>query len=429
MTECSAPQLEFHGLGRRAVVAQFDGGQISSDGGALLLREVEKRTGILARMAGHCTDFRVPELIEHSVESLVSQRVMGLALGCEDLNDHDRLRFDALLALACGKEDPSGEDRRSERDKGKALASSSTLNRLELTLAEVGEDERYKKSAADTEGLDALMLDLFFEAYDTPPPEIWIDVDATDDPVHGEQEGRFFHGYYDAYCYLPLYIFVDEHPLCARLRKADVDASSGTVEELARIVPAIRARWPETKIRVRGDSGFCREEIMAWCEGEQVDYVLGLSKNKRLDALSATSRLQAQLQHLRTEETARVFEEFQYSTLDSWSRERRVIVKAEHSSGGANPRCVVTSLSAEEADPRTLYEALHECTRRYGEPHQGTTARPVRGPNQHADHAGQPAASLYEHLRLHPAAHPAAPGSARHRSGRCAAAAPFARGC
>jgi hypothetical protein len=362
MTECSGTQLEFHGLGKRAVVARFDGGHISSDGGALLLREVEKRTRIMARMAEQFTDYRDPELIEHDVEALVSQRVLGLALGYEDLNDHDRLRFDALLALAAGKRDPSGQDRRHERDKGKALASSSTLNRLELTLAEVAADERYKKIVANTEGLDALLLELFFEAYDTPPNDIWIDLDATDDPVHGEQEGRFFHGYYDTYCYLPLYIFVDEHPLCARLRTADKDASAGSVEELARIVPAIRARWPETRIRIRGDSGFCREEIMAWCEAHGVGYVLGLAKNKRLDALSATSRLQAQQEYLRTEETARVFEEFQYSTLATWSRERRVIAKAEHSAGGANPRYVVTTLSAEEADPRTLYEEIY-CAR------------------------------------------------------------------
>ena len=356
MTECSETQLEFHGLGKRAVVARFDGGHISSDGGALLLREVEQRTGILARIAEQFTDYRHPELIEHSVEALVAQRVLGLALGYEDLNDHDRLRFDALLALAVGKRDPSGQDRRHQRDKGKALASSSTLNRLELTLAEVAEDERYKKIAADLAGLDALLLELFFEAYDTPPTEVWLDLDATDDPVHGEQEGRFFHGYYDAYCYLPLYIFVGDHPLCARLRKADVDASAGSVTELARIVPVIRERWPETKLRIRGDSGFCREEIMAWCEAEKVDYVLGLSKNKRLDALSATARLEAQCEHLRTGEPARVFEEFQYRTRDSWSRERRVIVKAEHLGYGPNPRYVVTSLSAEEADPRILYE-------------------------------------------------------------------------
>jgi hypothetical protein len=362
MTECSEAQLEFHGLGRRAVVARFDGGHISSDGGALLLREVEKRTRIMARVAEQFTDYRDPALIEHSVETLVAQRVLGLALGYEDLNDHDRLRFDALLALAAGKRDPSGQDRRHERDKGKALASSSTLNRLELSLAEVAADERYKKIAADTAGLDALLLALFFEAYDAPPKAIWIDLDATDDPLHGEQEGRFFHGYYDSYCYLPLYIFVDEHPLCARLRKADSDASDGSVAELARIVPAVRARWPQTKIGIRGDSGFCREEIMAWCEAQGVDYVLGLAKNKRLDALSATARVQAQLEYLRTEETTRVFEDFQYRTLETWSRERRVIAKAEHSGYGANPRYVVTSLSADEADPRTLYETIY-CAR------------------------------------------------------------------
>jgi hypothetical protein len=362
MAECSGEQLEFQGLGKRVVVGRFDGGAISSDGGALLLREVEARTRIIERLAGQFVDHRNPDLIEHSVREFIGQRVYALALGYEDLNDHDRLRHDPLVATAVGKDDPSGQDRVREQDRGKALASSSTLNRLELTPEDADSSARYKKIVADPAGMDRLLVELFLDAHAAAPASIWLDLDATDDPVHGHQEGRFFHGYYGHYCYLPLYIFSGEHVLCARLRPANIDACAGSVEELTRIVAQIRARWPETRILIRGDAGFCREAIMAWCEDNGVDYVLGLAKNERLKALSLGARLQAQQQFLHTQQASRVFAELRYQTRDSWSRERRVVVKAEHLARGANPRYVVTSLTAQQADARTLYEALY-CAR------------------------------------------------------------------
>jgi len=362
MTECNGEPLEFHALGKRSVVGKFDGGNISSDGGGLLLGEVEARTGIIARLAEQFTDHRDPDVIEHSVRELVGQRVFGLALGYEDLNDHNRLRLDALLAVSVGKQDPTGQDRCCPRDQGKPLASSSTLNRLELTPADAGAKGRCKKIVADPAGMDRLLVECFLESYAQPPEAIWLDLDATDDPIHGDQEGRFFHGYYGHYCYLPLYIFSGEHLLCARLRRSNIDASAGSVEELERIIGQVRAQWPQTKIVIRGDSGFCREAIMAWCEAYGVDFVLGLARNERLLALSLNARVQAQIDYLESAEASRVFIEFPYQTRDSWSRARRVVVKAEHLAKGANPRFVVTSLSAERADARTLYEDLY-CAR------------------------------------------------------------------
>jgi len=362
MTECTGEPLEFHALGRRAVVGKFDGGMISSDGGGLLLAEVERRSRIIERLAQQFVDHRDPQAIEHSVRELVGQRVLGLALGYEDLNDPDRLRLDPLLAVLVGKGDPSGQDRRLPNDRGKPLASSSTLNRLELTPPDADAKARYKKIVADPAGMDRLLVDCFLEAHAQPPAAIWLDLDATDDPIHGQQEGRFFHGYYGHYCYLPLYIFSGEHLLCARLRPADIDASAGSVEELARIIPQIRRRWPQTRIGIRGDSGFCREPIMAGCEAQGVDYVLGLARNERLLDLSLSARIQAQIGFLESGEPCRVFCEFDYQTRESWSRARGVITKAEHLAKGANPRFVVTSLSAQEADARTLYEDLY-CAR------------------------------------------------------------------
>jgi hypothetical protein len=358
-TECTAQQLEFHGLGRRAVVGQFDGGKISSDSGGLLLREVEQRTHIVKRLAACFVDHRNPELIEHSLETLIKQRVMGLALGYEDLNDHDALRHDPLLALLSDTPDVSGDTRKRARDKGCALAGKSTLNRLELTPFDADEASRYKKIVARPEAMDDLLVDLFLEAYDSAPEEIIVDVDATDDPLHGHQEGRFFHGYYRSYCYLPLYIFCGEHLLCARLRTADQDGAAGTVEELARIIERLRRRWPETRIIVRGDSGFCREDLMSWCEAQGVDYVLGLAKNSRLKAAIATEMVEAKGHYEATGQAARVFKDFRYQTRKSWSCERRVIGKAEYMAKGENPRFVVTSLSAEALDARALYEDLY----------------------------------------------------------------------
>ena len=361
-TECTAEQLKFHGLGRRVVVGKFNGGKISSDSGGLLLREVEQGTHILKRLAGCFVDHRNAAQIEHSLESLIKQRVMGLALGYEDLNDHDTLRHDPLLALLSDKQDLSGKTRKREQDKGCAIAGKSTLNRLELTPLDADAGSRYKKIVADSRAMDELLVDLFLEAYDSPPEEIILDVDATDDLIHGNQEGKFFHGYYRSYCYLPLYIFCGEHLLCARLRKANQDGAAGTVDELARMIERIRLSWPQTRIIVRGDGGFCREALMAWCEVHDVDYVLGLAKNSRLTTILAEEMAQAKEQYEATEQAARMFKDFRYQTLKSWSCERRVIGKAEHLAKGENPRFVVTSLSTKDWDARSLYEELY-CAR------------------------------------------------------------------
>lgn len=369
-TQCIQQPLGFPGelepdfgcCGKREVVAKFDGGRISSDGGALLLRELEQRTGILARFAACFEDHRNADLIEHSVEQLVSQRTIALALGYEDLNDHDSLRLDALLALVCGKADPTGGDRLSAADRGKALAGKSTLNRLELTPSHADQKARYKKIVARPEAIDALMLELFCQLHGRPEGRIWLDVDATDDPLHGQQEGRFFHGYYRHYCYLPLYIFCGDHLLCARLREAGSEDTEGTVAELARIVARLRRRWPGVRIGVRGDSGFCREALMGWCEANAVDYLFGLARNDRLKRRLAPAMAEATERCQATGEAARVFCEFDYATRDSWSRERRVVGKAERLPGKENPRFVVTSLSAGEAPAQALYEQLY-CAR------------------------------------------------------------------
>jgi hypothetical protein len=328
----------------------------------LLLREVEKRTGIVAQFAACFGDHRDPARVEHTVEELVAQRVYGLALGYEDLTDHEELRHDPLLAVLVEKADPTGEERVRQRDQGQALAGKSTLNRLELTGPEVREDERYKKVALDTAGVDRMLVEVFLQAHREAPQEIILDLDCTDDPLHGEQEGRFFHGYYGQYCYLPLYIFCGEHLLGARLRPSNIDPAAGSQEELARIIAQIRAAWPQVRVIVRGDSGFCREELMAWCEQNQVDYVLGLAKNPRLKAAITGELEQAAEQSRQTGRAARVFQEFAYQTRQSWSRARRVVAKAEHLERGSNPRFVVTSLGPEEWPAQALYEKLY-CAR------------------------------------------------------------------
>ncbi len=355
-TECNQKTFPFHALARREVVARFDGGRITSDGGGLLLREAERLTGIIRQFAACFTDHRDPELIEHTVTELIAQRVYGLALGYEDLNDHDELRHDPMLAVLVGKADPTGNTRSRERDRGKALAGKSTLNRLELTPVGANEHSRYKKITVNREAVNGFFVDVFLQSFRKPPARIVLDLDATDDPIHGHQLGRFFHGYYKNYCYLPLYIFCGEHLLCARLRPSDIDASTGSVKELERIVSAIRAAWPAVRIVIRGDSGFCREHIMHWCEENDVDFVLGLAKNDRLKQEIEAELLQAEAQFKQTGEPARAFKGFHYRTLKSWSRTRRVVGKAEHLAKGANPRFVVTSLSAENYPARILYE-------------------------------------------------------------------------
>jgi hypothetical protein len=364
MTHCSRQQLLFQPHGAREVAARFDGGPITSDGGGLLLREVEARLGIVRSFAGCFTDHRDPDSIEFSVIELLTQRVMGIALGYEDLNDHDRLRHDPLLALLAGRTDITGADRRDARDRGKPLAGKSTLNRLELTPVGANAEHRYKKIVAHIDGLQDALVDLFIRlrAKQGAPQELVLDFDATDDRLHGHQLGRFFHGYYGDYCYLPLYVFCGDWPLAAILRPSDIDASSGTVAQLERIVPRLRAAWPDVRIVLRGDSGFCRESIMRWCEAHRVDFVLGLAKNKRLIRALGKELHEAHEHFEQTGQPARVFKDFTYRTHKSWSKARRVIGKAEHLPKGANPRFVVTSLSVERIGAKVLYEECY-CAR------------------------------------------------------------------
>ena len=347
MTECTQSHFEFQAHYSREVVARFDGGTMSSDGGALLLRQTDRRLHLLSRVAECFEDHRSPWLTTHSVGELVSQRVYGLALGYEDLSDHDQLREDPLLAVLSGK----------RRVGEAALAGKSTLNRLELSTET---PSRYKKIHCRQPDIDRLWTEIFMEAHNTPPERIVLDLDTTDLPLHGHQEGRFFHGYYDSYCYLPLYIFSGEHLLCARLRTADQDAAAGSTQEVERIVAQIRQAWPEVAITLRADSGFCRDELMSWCEQHGVHYVFGFARNERLRRIIAPQREQAARQYAQTGQPARVFTEFLYQTTSgSWSRARRVVAKAEQLEGKQNPRYVVTNLDAESWPARKLYEDLY----------------------------------------------------------------------
>jgi hypothetical protein len=351
-TDCSPTLFDFAPVEGRAVVASFDGGAITSDAGALLLGATDKVLGLTRRLAACFKDSRNPAFTEHAVETLLMQRVVGIALGYEDLNDHDQLRHDPVMAVLAGKLAASRAD-------CAPVAGKSTLNRLELSR---DEPTRYNRIAADTQAIEALFVDLFLDAHAKPPAQITLDLDATDDPLHGHQEGRFFHGYYDSYCYLPLYIFCGRHLLAARLRRSNIDASTGTVEELIRIIGRIRARWPRVRILLRGDSGFCREALMVWAEANGVDYVFGLARNERLSAEIEAEMKQAQAQAEESGRSARRFRDFRWTTLKSWSRTRRVIGKAEWTQGEANPRFIVTSLPRRTIDARRLYEDIY-CAR------------------------------------------------------------------
>ena len=362
VTQCTQEQLEFQGVGARRIQGAFDGGHISSDGGALLLREVDARLGVTQRLAACFTDHRRQEFVEHSVLELVRQRVYGLALGYEDLNDHDELSLDPLLGLAVGKRDPEGLARHRERDRGRGLASHCTLNRLERTSEKLDPNNRYRKIVHHPARIEELFVDVFLDSFGQAPEEIVLDFDATDDPVHGEQEGRFFHGYYGNYCYLPLYVFCGDHLLAAKLRTADRDASDGAVEVLAFLVERIRRRWPNVRIIVRGDSGFARDDMMTWCEDNGVYFVLGLAKNTRLLKKIGKEIVEAHALFDATQHASRVFTHFQWSTKKSWTRPRRVIAKAEHLAKGANPRFLVTNLDETYAAPKALYEDLY-CAR------------------------------------------------------------------
>ncbi len=355
MTQCTATRFDFQALGNREVVAAFDGGKVTSDAGGLLLREVESKFGFIAQFA-HCfTDYRDHERTDHTLVELLKQRVFGLCLGYEDLNDHDQLRNDPLLAVLVGKKDPLGTQRLG-RDQGKSLAGKSTLNRLELTPVRANADSRYKKIVAHLDAMQQFFVQAFVQQQVVPPTRIVLDVDATELPLHGHQLGRFFHGYYDSYCYLPLYIFCGDYPLLALLRPSNLDEPVGLLKHLKRIVAHLRQVWPNVQIVVRGDSGFCREHLMRWCEDNRVDFLFGLAKNTRLKRILGGEMHQAKTQFEATKGASRVFKDFTYKTQKTWSRERRVVGKAEHLAKGENPRFVVTSLSSEAFNARTLYE-------------------------------------------------------------------------
>ena len=411
--ECTRTKLRFQGLDGRDVVGRFDGGEITSDAGGVLLREVEQRTRILGRLSECFTDYRDSDRVEHPVEALIKQRVLGLCLGYEDLNDHDELCRDRLLALLCDRDDLTGEFRRVESDRGKPLAGKSTLNRLERTPLE-GPEGAYKKIVADPAGMDELLLEVFVEAHPEPPEEVILDVDATDDPLHGKQEGRFFHGYYKRYCYLPLYVFCGEHLLRARLRTADRGAAHGVVAELEPIVRRLREAWPQVRILVRGDSAFSNDELMVWCEKEGIDYVLGLAQNDRLKRRIATRMETVRQLQRAIGKAVRQFQELRYQTRDTWSCERRVVAKVEHLPRGKNPRFIVTSVPVQECDGRRLYE--DGCgvpgagaaggaggllrAGRHGESDKGTADGSVCGPHVDPEAGGESTAVVFLGVRL-----------------------------
>ncbi|HEX6013695.1 MAG TPA: IS1380 family transposase [Geminicoccaceae bacterium] len=351
-TQCNRDLFGYEVVEGRQVVAAFDGGEVTSDAGGLLLGATDRAIGLTARFAACFLDGRAQAQVEHTVQAMVAQRVFGIALGYEDLIDHDQLRHDPVLATLAGK-------LQAKRQNCAPLAGKSTLNRLEH--APLG-PSRYHKIGHDPAAIEDLFIELFLDAYKAPPEEIVLDLDATDDPLHGHQEGRFFHGYYDCYCYLPLYVFCGRHLLAAKLRQSNIDASAGARDEVARIVGQIRVRWPRVKILLRADSGFAREELMTWCEANGVDYVFGLARNERLVGAIAADLAAAEAESLAQGGPARRFADFPWRTLDSWSRARRVVAKAEHLPKGANPRFVVTSLPTHTIAARTLYEHVY-CAR------------------------------------------------------------------
>ena len=351
-TDCSADLFGYARVEGRAVMAGFDAGAVTSDAGALLVGVTDRAIGLTRRFAGCFRDVRRPDLIEHAVATLVAQRVFGIALGYEDLNDHDHLRHDPVMAVLAGK-------LAARRSDCAPVAGKSTLNRLELSRPVA---TRYHKISHDPAAIERLLVDVFLEAHSRPPQQIILDLDATDDPLHGHQEGRFFHGYYDCYCYLPLYVFCGRHLLAAKLRGSNIDGAAGSLEEIARIVAQTRGRWPKVRILLRADSGFAREALMAWCEENRVDYLFGLARNDRLVEEIAAELGTAEARSKRTGKPARRFKDFSWTTRDSWSRRRRVVAKAEWTQGEANPRFVVTSLSRAQCKARYLYERVY-CAR------------------------------------------------------------------
>jgi len=346
-TECTQESFQFTAHFSRRVEAEFSAGRVSSDGGALLLRQVDCKIHLLDRLGACFQDGRSPVLVKHRLPEMLAQRIYGLALGYEDLIDHEQLRSDPLLGLLSGK-----------RELESPLAGKSTLNRLELA----GQTERYHKIDYSPAAIDRLLVDLYLESHAQPPKQIVLDVDATDIPLYGHQPERFFHAYYANYCYLPLYIFAGDQLLCARLRPANQDAAAGAVQEVQRIVAQVRQSWAEVDIVLRADSGFCRDELMAWCESNKVNYVFGMARNKRLVKIIGAQMHQAHLLHQSTGKAARVFAGFGYRTRKSWACERRVVAKAEHLDKGENPRFLVTSLDPKEWPDQNLYEKFY-CAR------------------------------------------------------------------
>ncbi|RPI34227.1 MAG: IS1380 family transposase, partial [Hyphomicrobiaceae bacterium] len=348
--ECNSGQLIFEGFEGRQVVGAFDGGAVTSNAGATLLREADRAIGLSAKVAGCFCDGRATELVVHKIQTLVAQRVHAIALGYEDINDHDELRHDPVLGLLSDTLEPKRADVAT-------LAGKSTLNRLEHGLK--SGVSRYHKISVIDAAMEQVFLDLYVAAHKSAPKRIILDLDATDDPLHGHQEGRFFHGYYRCNCYLPLYIFDGRHLLVAKLRRADIDAAAGAKEEIARIVAHVRRAWPQIEIWLRADSGFAREELMSWCEENGVEYVFGLARNRRLEPMIASELTEAKATFLATSKPAHIFKELAYRTRDSWSRSRRVVGKAEHLEKGSNPRFIVTSLPAEQIGGQELYETIY----------------------------------------------------------------------
>jgi hypothetical protein len=361
-TECNPNQIHFQGLEPRKVVGCFDGGTITSDAGALLLREIDQAKNLFEQFSRCFIDHRKPLFVEHSVKELIAQRTIGICLGYEDLIDHDELRRDPLLATVCGKLDPTGTKRRNDRDRGIALAGKSTLNRLETFGVGKAENQRYKKITYSEEQIDQFFVDVFVKNHRRPPQEIILDVDATDDPLHGHQQGRFFHGYYDCYCYLPLYVFCGDQLLYAKLKTSNLDPGNESLPDLQLLVQRIRRHWPKVRIVLRADSGFCREDLMSWCDQNGVFYVFGLARNTRLLERIHKEMKKVRRRYYQDYKPQRIFKDFTYRTRKSWSRSRRVIGKAEYLARGENPRFIVTNLLRNEIGAQHLYEDVY-CAR------------------------------------------------------------------
>lgn len=355
-TECIQPTLEFPDLISRPIVVQADANHVSSDGGSVLLGQLDRSYGYTKRFASCFVDLRDPRLVEHQFLTMLRQRIYGIGLGYEDINDHEQLRSDPLLAAVCGHDDPEGKKRRFEQDYGKPLAGKSTLNRMELP-AQNETDQPYKKIVAKPEAIEEFFIAEFVRSLDKKTQRIVLDLDLTENPLYGQQEGRFFHGYYDSYCYLPLYIFCGNWPVVARLRTADEDHFEDTLATVAKVVAAVRRKFPQMKMVVRGDSGFCRDELMSWCEATGVGYVLGLRRNPVLQRILRGSLRSAKsmLDHNKSK-AERVFKDFRYRAKTWGKNKRRVVGKGEWTAEGANPRFIISNIPPEEIAARELYE-------------------------------------------------------------------------